>query len=252
MRHADYDMDDTPLDPACLAAIPTDYGPPPSGPLYEYLAMPAEERPPPGEVLRRIAARRPEEPAPEPDTPVIQEWMKIPATSPANPITGGCALNIRDPFGRPGGDWHDCWHYARRAHQAPMTATLLEDAEMTPAYAFVERHVLGTRRVANVRGSLRAMHHPDAAAPAPIWSATHERATVGYVLGTILQHHAPAPDDPEKILDRRTVRRWLGDDDQAAWTRTVLGLVGTRLPPARQAAIEAWLWNAFDNPAPTE
>ena len=252
MRHREYDMDDTPLDPACLAAIPTDYGPPPSGPLYDYLALPLDERPPASEILRKISARRGKEPVPEADAPIIEEWMAIPPTSPTNHITGGCALNIRDPFGRHGGDWHDCWHYARRAHEPPMTATLLGAAEMTPAYAFVERHVLGTRRIANVRGSLRAIHHPDAVATAPIWSASHERAAVGYVLDNILQHHAPSPDNPERILDRRTVWRWLGDDEQMAWTRTVLSRIGAHLPTERQAAIEAWLWNAFDNPAPTE
>lgn len=252
MRHREYDMADAPLDDATLAAIPSDYGLPPSGPLLDYLAMPPDERPPAGEYLRLLANTRPAKPCPDRDTPVIEEWTRIPPTTPANHIAGGSALNIRDPFGRPGGDWHNGWHYGRYAYQPPRTATLSGTDGMTPAERFVDRHVLGTRRVADVRAGLRAMGHPDADAASPIWGATHERSTVRYVLRTVLGHHAPSPDQPELLLDRRTACRWLGTDEQVAWARMVLTRVAAHLPPARQQAIEAWVRHTFDHPRPTE
>lgn len=231
--------------------VPTDYGPDPRTPFWRALTLPGSERPPVHELRKLPGAPRPL-PEPDPDEPLVPDWVVIPPTTPARYITGGYALNTPDPLGRAGGDWHPCWSYLRPAGTARRIAeTAADEAADNPALQHVLQWILGTDRVLDLRPGLARICHPQADESAVIWGASHERATVEYVLAITMQFIPPAADRPEHILDRRTVHRWLGSDEQWDWTEQTLLRIAAELPEVRARAIENWVWNAFHNDAPT-
>ena len=93
----------------------------------------------------------------------------------------------------------------------------------------------------DLRPGLERMSHPQAAEPAVIWGASHERATVEYVCAKTMNFIPPTDADPEPILDRRTVHRWLGPDEQWDWTEQTLLRIAAALPAVRARAIAAWV-----------
>lgn len=67
--------------------------------------------------------------------------------------------------------------------------------------------ILGTDRLLDLRPGLASICHPQADGPTAVWVASHERATVKYVLAMTMNFIPPAADRPEHIPDRRTVHR---------------------------------------------
>lgn len=239
--------------PRCppVPPVPTDYGPDPRTPFWRALTLPGSERPPVRE-LRKLPGAPPLPPEPDPNEPLVQDWVVIPPTTRARYITGGYALNTRDPLGRWGGDWHPCWSYMRPESAPRRIADTSDDAAANnPAMQHVLKWILGTDRILDLRPGLQQICHPQAAEPAAIWGASHERATVEYVLGSALHFIPPDPDRPEHILDRRTVHRWLGSEEQWDWTEQTLLRIAAELPGVRAKAIGNWVWNAFHNDTPT-
>ena len=238
--------------PRCLSArpVPTDYGPDPRTPFWRALTLPGSERPPSRELRKLPGAPRPR-PEPDPDEPLVPDWVVIPPTTRARYVTGGSALNVPDPLRRGGGDWHNGWSYLRRAGAARRVAQMSTDDADNPALQHVLTWILGTERLLDLRPGLERICHPQAAEPAIIWGASHERATVEYVLAMTMNFIPPIDADPEGILDRRTVHRWLGSDEQWDWTEQTLLRIAAALPEARARAIENWIQNAFHNDAPT-
>ena len=230
--------------------VPTDYGPDPRTPFWRALTLPGSERPPVHELRKLPGAPRPL-PEPDPDEPLVPDWVVIPPTTPTRYVTGGSALNVPDPLGRGGGDWHNGWSYLRRAGAARRVARMSTDGADNPAFRHVLKWILGTERLLDLRPGLERICHPQAAEPAAIWGASHERATVEYVLASAVHFIPPEADRPEHILDRRTVHRWLGSDEQWDWTEQTLLRIAAELPEVRARAIENWVWNAFHNDAPT-
>ena len=231
--------------------VPTDYGPDPRTPFTRALTLPGSERPPVPELRKLPGAPRR---IPDPDTkaPLVRDWVVIPPTTPARYITGGYALNVPDPLGRGGGDWHGGWSYLRRADTARRVAeTSTDDDNNNPALQHVLKWILGTDRLLDLRPGLVRICHPQAVEPAVIWGASHERATVEYVLAMTLHYIPPPVAEPERLLDRRTVHRWLGLDEQWDWTEQTLLRIAAELPEVRAQAIENWVRNAFHNDAPT-
>ena len=121
--------------------FPTDYGPDTASDFIKIFRLPPEARPSRREILRRFHQPSP---PPRPHVPMLDEWMEIPATTITTYLCGGCALNIPDPRG--GGDWHDPWHYRRRADDPPKVARLSNDRAANPVLTHVLEHVLGTER----------------------------------------------------------------------------------------------------------
>ena len=121
----------------------------------------------------------------------------------------------------------------------------------TPVMEHVLAHILAEDGVLDVRPGLSTLGHPQAQESNPGWAASHERATIEYVLRAVLDHMPPNPDLPEYILDRRTAHRWLGSDEQEEWVGRRILEVATYLPDRRAEAIRRWTLNAFHNPAPT-
>lgn len=155
--------------------VPDDYGPDPSTPFTRALALPRGQRPPVSELRKLLGpdGRRP----PNPDAPLVEDWIVIPPTTPARYVTGGSALNVPDPLGRAGGDWHPCWSYLREADAPRRVATpSTEDEENNPARRHVWIHFLGAERLLDLRPGLAEIAHPQADEAAPIWGASHERA----------------------------------------------------------------------------
>ena len=230
--------------------VPTNYGPDPRTPFRRALTLPASERPPVHELRKLPGAPRPR-PERDPNEPLVQDWVIIPPTTPARYITGGYALNVPDPLGRGGGDWHPCWSYQRQADTARRVAETSTDDDDNPALQHVLKWILGTDRLLDLRPGLVRICHPQAAETAVIWGASHERATVEYVLAKTMNFIPPRAGRAEHILDRRTVHRWLGSDEQRDWTEQTLLRIAAELPEVRARAIENWVWNAFHNDAPT-
>ena len=229
--------------------FPTDYGPDTASDFAKTFRLPPAKRPPMREILsllKRTPAR------PRPPVPLIDEWMKIPPTSLTSYITGGAALNIPDPRG--GGDWHDAWHYSRRSDDPARIAMRSTDDDANPVLAHVLTNVLGPERIIDARPRLARKGHPEAKPEGPpIWAASHERATVERVLRRAIGSPCPpAPDQPERILDRRTVYRWLATEEQLKWVEaTILG-VAEHLPPQRADPIRGWVAHVVHNQKPTE
>ena len=233
-----------------LTAIPTDYGPDPSTPFTRALTLPASERPPARELRELLGPRR--IPEPDPAAPLVRDWVVIPPTAQDRYVTGGSALNVPDPLGRPGGDWHDGWSYMRPAGTARRVAEMSTDDADNPALQHVLTSILSAERLLDLRPGLIKMAHPQATEPAIVWGASHERATVEYVLAMTLDYTPPPAGQPERILDRRTVYRWLGSEDQWEWTEQMLLRIAAGLPELRANAIREWVRNAFHNDSPTE
>lgn len=231
------------------APFPTDYGPDTATEFQKILRLPPEQRPCASDI-RRLLGRTPR--PPRPDVPFVDEWMRIPPTTPQSYLCNGSALTIPDP--RHGGDWHDGWHYRRRIDDPPKTAQRSSDFAHNAVLTHVLNNVLGTERVIDARAGLALTGHPDAQGEGPpIWAASHERSTVESVLRSTIGRHTPAsPDTPEFILDRRTVYRWISTPDQYEWVENTLEAIARNLPPDRAAAIRSWNRNVFHNDTPTE
>ena len=88
-----------------------------------------------------------------------------------------------------------------------------DDANLVLAHVLT--NVLGRERIIDARPRLARKGHPEAKPERPpIWAASHERATVERVLRSAIGSPCPpAPDQPERILDRRTVYRWLATEE---------------------------------------
>ena len=230
--------------------LPTDYGPDPRTPFTRALTLPGSERPPVHELRKLPGAPRPR-PEPDPAEPLVQDWVIIPPTTPARYVTGGSALNVPDPLRRGGGDWHNGWSYMRPASAMRRVAQMSTDDADNPALEHVLTQILGTERLLDLRPGLVRICHPQAAEATIIWGASHERATVEYVLAKTMSFIPPCAGRAEHILDRRTVHRWLGSDEQWDWAEQTLLRVAAELPAVRARAIEDWVRNAFHNDAPT-
>ena len=186
----------------------------------------------------------------ETGTETVEEWLHVPATSPDNYITAGSALNI--PNGRGGGDWHNGWRYARRTGEPPRTAHMSADGHPEDSlFRRTARTVLGSEHIVDVRQGLAMLGHPAANRAEPVWGARHERATIEYVLGSVLRPLAPQVGKPEWILDRRTVHRWIPWPDQVEWVEGKLNAVADLIGGARAEITREWIRNAFHNDAPT-
>ena len=140
----------------------------------------------------------------------------------------------------------------RPAGTAKRVAEMSTEAAGNPALHYVLTSILGAERLLDLRPGLIKMAHPQATEPAIVWGASHERATVEYVLAMTLDYTPPPTGQPERLLDRRTVYRWIGTDDQWEWTEQVLLRIAAVLPEARAGAIAEWVQNVFHNDAPTE
>ena len=230
------------------SALPTDYGPDTASPLGRALRLPPGERPPISELIQ--LARRPAKPAPT--GPLVSEWMRIPPTTREDCIIGGAALTIADRNG--GLDWHDGWYYARYASEPRRTATLASERTANPVLAHIREHWLATERVVDVRWGLTRKGHPEAQGEGPpIWAEAHERSTVDRILQSAVGGpFPPNPDYPERILDRRTVYRWIATDEQLTWIGATLLEIAAKLPAERACAIRNWVANVVDNDEPTE
>ena len=203
-----------------LTAIPTDYGPDPSTPFTRALTLPASERPPARELRKLLGPRR--IPEPDPAAPLVRDWVVIPPTAQDRYVTGGSALNVPDPLGRPGGDWHDGWSYMRPAGTARRVAEMSTDDADNPALQHVLTSILGAERLLDLRPGLIKMAHPQATEPAIVWGASHERATVEYVLAMTLDYTPPPrrttgtdPRPPDRVPLAR-IRRPVGVDGAGA------------------------------------
>ena len=231
--------------------LPTDYGPDNPSPLARVLRLPPAERPPRREIIALVRRTRPARPANR-TGPLVNEWMPIPPTTPEQYIVGGAALTIPDANG--GLDWHDNWYYARFENEPRRTARLSTERPANPVLAHIREHWLGTERIIDARWGLARKGHPDAQGEGPaIWAESHERSTVDRVLRSAVgRPFPPAPDQPEKILGRRTVYRWIATEEQLHWIGSTLLAIANELPRERATPIRTWVANVVDNQEPTE
>lgn len=229
-------------------ALPSDYGPDTATAFARALRLPPGERPPIRELIK--LGHRPARPTPA--GIIVSEWMNIPRTTPEVHIVDGDALTIPDPHG--GLDWHDAWHYARNATDPKRTATLSSERPANPILAHIREHWLGTDRIVDARWGLARKGHPDAQGDGPpIWAEAHERTTVDRVLRSAIgRPFPPAPDQPERILARRTVYRWIATVEQLQWVETTLLAIAAELPQDRATPIRNWVANLVDNVEPTQ
>lgn len=196
-------------------------------------------------LLSRIAAhadetlQRPQCPFPDEHrdehtaTGVTHHLRWIPETGPDRYVTGGSALNLRQPSLGEAGDWHQTGWWIPdgvedvQAHFA--------DTNDDPAWATELRElapVLGTLEIVDCRPALRDLDHPAGYRNAPVWCATHVRATLEQAWWMMRQWDGDEAELTLEPTDPSTIARRLATREQ--WVQ--LHRLGDRI--ARTVAVE--------------